>query len=280
MNEPEIRKLKSTVHLLKALIPETDEILAEMEQNGGWFPLCNAKLLMAIKNLKLDNWAEFYLDEKKVKALPLALLMNDEQLKEAVTKPEEVLEELKAASLELLNEDIPTPSEAESKATFEAASEEEQAEFTRAASLSLLSLFVGVFNTLAGMVHGQSLCKLVSAAKNGNDDALCKAIQIDRTILFLPFVKDRMIKAQLSNDQAFLTSLAYRLKQPILKGKIRYRTLWLTFALLDDEGFLSLPHNQLLDICEEIGVYGKEHGIEDVGHLRKRLQDYRAKNRN
>ena len=78
-----------------------------------------------------------------------------------------------------------------------------------------------------------------------------------------------------------MDKLSYRLKAPILQSKIRYKTLLLTFAILEDDGFLSgLPHDELLDICEDVGVYGKEFGIEDVGHIRKRLKDYRRIQRN
>jgi hypothetical protein len=52
-----------------------------------------------------------------------------------------------------------------------------------------------------------------------------------------------------------------------------------TFAVLDDEGLLGLPHEQIMDICQEVGVYGKDFGIEDVGHLSKRLWEYRKSQR-
>jgi hypothetical protein len=84
-----------------------------------------------------------------------------------------------------------------------------------------------------------------------------------------------MFKAQFSDDAIFLKKVGDSLKRPILSSKIRYRTLWLTFAILDDEGLLGLPHEQILSICEQVGVYGTQYGIEDVGHLRKRLNDYR-----
>lgn len=60
-------------------------------------------------------------------------------------------------------------------------------------------------------------------------------------------------------------------------GKIRYRKLWLTFAILEDEGQLNMPHEQLLDLLEDLGVYGQKFGVEDVGHLRNRLFEYRKK---
>lgn len=83
------------------------------------------------------------------------------------------------------------------------------------------------------------------------------------------------MKAQLTGDEAFLYALAYRIKSPLVSTKIRYKELWLTFAILDDEGLLTLSHEEIFNICQEVGVYGRQYGVEDVGHLTKRLQEYR-----
>jgi len=272
-------RLKNTVNLLVVLIPELDKLLAAMEKNGGWFTLDGFDLNPLIKNLTLDNWAEFYLNEKAFRALPVLFLLSEDELKEAIKHPEKSKEELKMASSLMLDEAFFEADDYYDK-DFAALPEEEQQTQLKQLSYVILTMLLGLFNAISGMVHGESLCKLVTAAKNGSDLALCKAIQIDRTILFLPFVKDRFIKAQLNNDQSFLEKLALKLKSPILGKKIKYRTLWLTLSLLDDEGFLTLPHDELLDICQQIGVYGKQHGIEDVGHMRKRLADYKRKNWN
>lgn len=272
-------RLDNTIHLLKSLIPELDALIADMQKNGGWFTLDNLDLSPAIKNLKLENWAEFYLDEKAIRALPVLFLLNEDELKNALKNPDQAKEDLKIASSILLEEDFfELPDNAEEH--FSLLSPEEQLFELKQASIGILTMILGLFNALSGMVHGTSLCKLVAQAKNGDDDALCKSVQIDRTILFLPFAKERIIKAQLNNNGFFLEKLALKIKSPILGKKIKYRTLWLTLALLDDEGFLSLPHEEILNICEKIGVYGAEHGIEDVGHLRKRLTDYKRKNWN
>jgi hypothetical protein len=272
-------RLTNTINLLTALVPELDELIADMEKSGGWFPIDNLDFPPVIKNLKLEDWAEFYLDEKTIRALPVLFLLDESELNDAIKNPERAREELKIASAVLLEDDLFEVAD-DLDADFSLLSEEDQQQQLKQASILILTMILGVFNALSGMIHGESLCKLVTKAKNGDDQAFCKAIQIDRTILFLPFAKERLIKAQLSNDGQFLEKLALKLKSPILGKKIKYRTLWLTFALLDDEGFLTLPHEDLLDICQQIGVYGKEFGIEDVGHMRKRLADYKRKNWN
>jgi len=272
-------RLKNTINLLTALTPVLDELIVSMQKNNGWFILDNLDISPAIKNLKLENWAEFYLDEKTTKALPALFLLDEAELKEALDDPDKAKEKLKTTSLTLLEEDLFEISDNCDNDFIELPAEEQQ-QVLKQTSIMVLTMLLGLFSALSNMIHGVSLYTLVSLAKKGDDDAFCKAIQIDRTILFLPFAKERMIKAQLNNNADFLARLALKLKSPILGKKIKYRTLWLVFALLDDEGFLTLPHEELLNICEEIGVYGKKHGIEDVGHLRKRLADYKKKNWN
>jgi hypothetical protein len=63
---------------------------------------------------------------------------------------------------------------------------------------------------------------------------------------------------------------------PLLKGKIRYRTLWIVFSILElFEMLESLKHREILDICDQVGIRGKKSRIEDVGYLSKRLAEYR-----
>lgn len=274
------RKLDSTIQYLKVLIPEFEELLSGMERSDGWLPYDGQEITNIIESLKIEHWAEFYLDENKMHALSFAALFGEDVLKEIANDPDNTLEELKNACAELLSDDIVFPTDDEANELFNSGSEEEKLNIAKQSSLFFLTFLAIFHDCLACMIHGESLCKLVTAARDGDDEAFCKAVHIDRSILSLPFAKKRLMAAQFENEDLFLRRLAYRLKQPIMKGKIRYRTLWLTFSFLDREGLLSLPHDQLLDVCQELGVYGKEHGIEDVGHLSKRLAEYREKNRN
>ena len=150
------------------------------------------------------------------------------------------------------------------------------AEFKQAqiASSALLATF---HNTFSMMVHGRKLTDLVQAAERGDDDAFCLAAQIDkRVVTALPYFRDRHARAMVNGETDFLDKLHYRLKRPLLRGKIRYKTLWLTFAVLDLSGHLdgSLKDREILDICEKAGVGGHKNRIEDVGYFSKRRREY------
>jgi hypothetical protein len=271
------QKLETTIRLMKTLVPTIDDVLSYMQENGGWLPLSD-EFLIAVKNLNLTDWAKYYLDEKKFKAVSMLGLVGEQGLQD-ITDPPKFREELKDELSEFMEEGdftVPTDVDIEQyKLEYASSDEETQQELSKQTAFMILAFITGIFNYLALMVHGRTICQLVAAAMDGDDDAYRRAIQTDRTVLYLPYFQDRMVKAQFSDDAIFLRKVGDSLKRPILQSRIRYRTLWLTFAILDDEGLLDLPHDQLLDICEQVGVYGKQYGVEDVGHLRKRLNDFR-----
>lgn len=137
--------------------------------------------------------------------------------------------------------------------------------------------FAMFFETLSIMVHGEKLTSLVSQAKQGNDNAFVKAVQIDRRILTVdPYFRDRYNNPENETDRSFHSLLSYRLSVPPYRGKIRYKTLWLTFSLLEKFQLLeSMTHSELLDFCDEVGVGRYDSRIDSVTHLSRRLREYR-----
>jgi len=268
---------KTIVKTLLTIVPELDTTLVYLEKNEGWINLDERFISLLLQwNL---SWQEYYEDEQRLRALSSLMLFDVEKLKNIKESDdyESALLEIVALNNEVDNlnfDDIGTPEQlAES---FKESSNEEKNKTLKQSVIFCLGMITSSFNYLALMLHGHTMCSLVSMAKDGDDNAFCKAVHIDRTVLNLPYFKQRMLKAQFGNDQNFLNILAYQLKNPLRKGKIKYKILWLTFLILDDEGLLdSLSHEEIFDICEKTGVYGKEHGIEDVGHISKRLRDFR-----
>lgn len=129
------------------------------------------------------------------------------------------------------------------------------------------------------MNYGPGIHVLVNRAKTGDDDAFCKVVRVDKTALFgIPYFKIRLRRAQLGKEPQFLKSLARAIEARPLARKVKYKKLMLIFSMLDAEGFLyELPLERLFAICEDLGVYGPEFGIEDVDSLKKRRLDYKSK---
>jgi len=131
---------------------------------------------------------------------------------------------------------------------------------------------------LSLMSFGESIFHLVKRAQNGDDTAFFQAVRVDKTTLYaIPYFRQRQAKAQLGSDSSLLKGLSTAIKSPSLGSKIKHPILLLFFAMLDDSHLLDMPLNDLLDLCETVGVYGAEYGIEDRDSLRKRRSYYRRR---
>lgn len=147
----------------------------------------------------------------------------------------------------------------------------------KASSFFFAGVFSHFFNTLSLMTHGATLISLVKRAMEGDDEAFGKAIQVDRFILsHHPYFIARKQQAQDEGDVVFLRALAYREANPNLKGKIQYPALFMLFGLLEQIGWLDkLKHDEILNLCDDIGLDRYQSRIEDTNYLTKRLADYR-----
>lgn len=281
MTSPQTSALKNASRLLKALIPQIEDSIKYMEDNGRWLPL-NDDFLEAIYKFNLSNWAELYLEPTKMKALSASVFLNLDSLTNEPTSSNVLRNEI----LKIFADDIEShcfkpPKPAEITAfnnNYSLIPKEEQTKISKDITRLFLTFLTYLFNCLSLMAYGKSLCKLVAEAKNGNDESLRMAIQIDRTIMFLPFVKDRIIKAQFDAEPEFWRKLGYRISNPIFKGKISYRKLYLAFYILDDLNLLNLPQVDILDFCRETGVFDEANDQYDIGYLGKKLSDYKKKN--
>lgn len=275
---------------LKDAIPEYEEMLVFIEENGGWINM-PPKMIEMIDRLKLHNYPELYRSEETLVKMLLLAFMSVEEINTLVAEIKQMTEDKKAHCVEELIQfmgessdaiieslpDTPEKEQAAKKAYGEL-SHVDKDKSIKQAQIAMLAFLAIFFNTIAIMVHGRKMTDLVQAAEQGDDDAYCLAVQIDRRILSaLPYFKERHEKAISGVEIDFLDKLHYRLTNPLFRSKIRYKTLWLTFALLDESGYLngSLKHREILDICEEAGVGGYKNRIEDVGYLSKRLREYR-----
>ena len=277
---------QSAATLLRSLVPECEWLLRQIESEQGWFRF-PPQLSAAIKNLKLENYPLIYENENAIAyAFLRGLLPEDELI--------ELSSHLESASLdergEFLDQMMTTLSSGfegakwpmsdeeiiRQKRIYDSWSLEERRENVRSAQFLLIGFLSSFYQCLSVMVHGEKLSALIAQAKAGNDDAFVKAVQIDRRILnSIPYFQDRYAFAQDQGDINFFDRLAYRLKTAPYVGKIRFKSLWLSFSLLDQVGLLrTLPHSEILDICDDAGVGGFKNRIEDVKSLRKRLADY------
>ena len=136
-----------------------------------------------------------------------------------------------------------------------------------------------MFNYLAIMVHRKSMFQLVAEAINGDDESFLKAIQIDKTVLTaIPHFVERNLQAARDGDFAFQRRLNTYRNKPITVSRPQYPTLWLLFAAIQEMNLLEDfegDKDSFFNLCEEVGAYGFNNGVEDVQSFSRRLRDYK-----
>lgn len=264
------------------------EMLSEFQKLGGWAKWPE-KILQVRKNLKIENYHALYDNELAIGRVLCWALMGKERFdawnKELDSLPQSeqqlAIERLKKEADELdLQSFFPPQTEEECEAAtaaFNKLSEEDKQEATRRTHFFYAYLFSFLHNALAVVVHGEKLTSLVARAKLGNKDAFCKAIQIDRGLLsHHPFFSEAKAKAQNEGDEKFLADIAYREKNPTIRGKIRFPELYAVFSLLETLGWLDdFKHSEILDICDRISIDRTANRIADESYVSRRLKEYR-----
>lgn len=250
-------------------------VISELKYRDGW--LCFGPEFAEFVVARTIEWWELYEHPALLRTSMAAVLFKPEQWKRFANSPNKrktIIRETFAL--------VDDSSEWEASFGEDIAvalgrgpvSPEHQKQATERVELLCAALIGNLYNYLAVMVFGQSLCQLVAHARDGSDDALVHAAQVDRTVLNLPHFRQRLAQAQLTGDSNFLDMLSYRLRNPLLRTKLRHPELRLAFAILQDEGELDhgkrRPYSELMDLCREAKVYKGD----DVDAFRKTLTEY------
>ena len=290
-----LRPTKSqATQIVSEQAPQMLEVFREFQtSNGGWLKWPD-KLLEIKKNLKVVNYVTLYEDKKRIdQSLYLALIGKEDFLKEnerlKKLTPEESEQYVIDLTQGLIEMDMsefdkslpdlnPTKEQEEAnRALFQTLSETEKAKAIEQAQFLYQFVFSSIHNYFSIMVCGEALTSLVPKAIQGDDEALCKAVKIDRNLITShPYFIDRFQRAQTNGERKFLENLARPQTTPGLIGKISYPGLYIVFAMLESIGWLDgLKHKEILDICDRAGLDRYQNRIEDVGYLTKRLAEYR-----
>lgn len=282
--KPSNQSLSNTIKLIKSQLPEFDKITRDIRKSGGYLSLPDQVIdLLSIDGL--PPWSSYYDDPLKLKTLASKVLIGPRKLKKfnkrikKLNKDEQakIRESFKTQILDsdvidLGFDKVKIPSEADFDQWLDEAINTKNTDNQASLYLMLYTMLTQIFFYLAVMTFGRSMTSLVQAAQKGDEGAFFAAVRIDKTVLFgVPYFRQRLLKAQISSEPQFLQKLANAIKGTSLGSKLSYRRLMFVFVLLDDEGFLDLPLNQLLEICIEVGIIG----IDDPELLGKRRKYYK-----
>lgn len=268
---------KVTLDYLQIVLSAMHELISAMDRAGGWLAL-EPGLAKWIALTRLP-WYHLYDDREQLHKLLTYFLLaervprkaspDNNRRQEFLAMLPEILDEMKA--IDALTESDIRDMRTEMLEKVTLPGKDERAKNETDFAMLMAALIANLCNYVSLMVHGRSLCELVTAAKTGDDKAFVLAVQIDRTILTLPYFQQRLALAQLGKEPEFLSSLAYRLKNPLLSTRREHLKLWLAFAILDDERLLrDMTVDELMVACRAMGAYDGY----DADSLRKRRHDY------
>lgn len=288
---------KSIAHRLASLLaPECGEVLSDFRaKRDGWVKMPN-DIEQLRKNLGLaDLYVLVYESEGRIFNCLSKFVFPDNTADELKKFDEEFLALSEEEKLALFDDGaissfedeldfswdkfFPKTEEAKEAARqqFEALTEEEKKPIIFQSSMFVIFFTAYFYNMLSLMVHGQKLTTLVPLAIQGNKEAFCKAVQIDRNILSgHPYFKETYSKLQSGEDKDFLDAVLYRIGNPTTRGKIKFPALYMVFAAL--EGFHWLNDSsasEILDICDKAKLDRFQNRIEDESYLNKRRIEYR-----
>lgn len=126
-------------------------------------------------------------------------------------------------------------------------------------------------NVLSIMLFHQSLGALVEQVRGGSNEALFKAVSVDRSILICPTFSDRLSFAELANDKDFFIHLRKALKGPSKKHMEAIGDLRYAIVLLREVGFDRYTDDELVTYFVSNRLY--PNNVSAVKNLRKHIQD-------
>ncbi len=111
-----------------------------------------------------------------------------------------------------------------------------------------------VFNTVSSITHKKSLDELLEEAEKGNDESLFQAIQIDKTLFDLDWLRKRIRKAFYAGDSSFFKKLGMAIEKMPLENDIEYTKLNSVLISFWGLGLCKLNNQELWELLKSCGI--------------------------
>lgn len=130
-----------------------------------------------------------------------------------------------------------------------------------------------VFNTISSITHKKSLDELLEEAEKGNDESLFKAIQIDKTLFDLDWLRKRIRKAFYAGDSSFFEKLGMTIEKTPLENDIEYTKLNSVLISFWGLGLCKLNNQELWELLKSCGII-VQYDPESFGkHVRRLIEN-------
>ena len=111
-----------------------------------------------------------------------------------------------------------------------------------------------VFNTVSSITHKKSLDELLEEAEKGCGESLFKAIQIDKTLFDLDWLRRRIRKAFYAGDSSFFKKLGTAIEKTSLENDIEYTKLNSVLISFWGLGFCKLNNQEQWELLKSCGI--------------------------
>jgi len=125
-------------------------------------------------------------------------------------------------------------------------------------------------NILAIMLFHCSMGHLIQRVREGDDDSLFHAVEVDRAVVGAPTIADRIARAELVADKHFFIRLRKALKGPTKKHMVAIQDLRYSIVALRSFGFDRFTDEDLERLFLKTRLYPNSAGA--LKNLRKHIQ--------
>jgi hypothetical protein len=268
---------KIAVETLKQIVPQMEEFIEQLQFESEIF----FAITQFAKKAGLDGYPQLYLDKQNILKLSLLTLLPVDQINVIgetfkTLSPEDTIA-FANQTVQNFNQS-PEKLDAILDTHFpDNFDKVDPTQLTAQAKIVLTGFFLFFHDTVSFLAHGRRITDLIQSAINGDDEAFCLAVQTDHLVLTIPYFRDRINKAlylQTDEDAKFIYNLSYRMQNPVMRGKIKHRNVWIALLLLDSMNLLdgSLTRTELLAMLDEAQI----EGVESEDNLSRMLRRFRA----
>lgn len=130
-----------------------------------------------------------------------------------------------------------------------------------------------VFNTVSSITHKKSLDWLLEETEKGNDESLFKAIQIDKTLFDLDWLRKRIRKAFYAGDSAFFKKLGAAMEKMPLENDIEYTKLNSVLISFWELGLCKLNNLELWELLKSCEIIVQDDPESFRKHVKRLIEN-------
>jgi hypothetical protein len=153
----------------------------------------------------------------------------------------------------------------------ETVNEEEEIKYFKKSDVMIPFLGV-VLSSISQLAHQRTLVELKGNIIKGDDKSLFKAITIDKTLLYVEEVKNRITQAQLSGDSDFFNKLGKAIASNPLKRIGQHGKTYAVLNLFWLMGLYKLTNEELYEFLKSCGLIPPDYPYAFQKFVRRHIR--------